>query len=168
MVVRFIFFSVLQIWYVEVWISRSISESPLDFEITRIDCITLFFIIGRWMIRVLLGWFINKYMHKKHLLMTLGSTVKHSSESAFEHRGIWCTWPDCSLKSASRLGNSWLADFRNSIRCWKKQELLISQTLVLWQVLVRFYTSMLTSLDWLHLQWINISFFIFLFDNSLK
>ena len=27
------------IWYVEVRISRSISESPLDFEITRVDCI---------------------------------------------------------------------------------------------------------------------------------
>ena len=29
----------LQIWYVEVRISRSISESPLGFEITRVDCI---------------------------------------------------------------------------------------------------------------------------------
>ena len=37
-VVRFIFSSILQIWYVKVRISRSISESPLDFEITRIDC----------------------------------------------------------------------------------------------------------------------------------
>ena len=33
------FFSILQFWYVEVQISRSISESPLDFEITRVDCI---------------------------------------------------------------------------------------------------------------------------------
>ena len=33
------FSSVLQIWYVEVWISRSISESPLGLEITRGDCI---------------------------------------------------------------------------------------------------------------------------------
>ena len=36
-VVRFIFSSILQIWYVEIRISRSISESPLDFEITRVD-----------------------------------------------------------------------------------------------------------------------------------
>ena len=35
----FIFSSILHSWYVEVWISRSISESPLDFEITRVDCI---------------------------------------------------------------------------------------------------------------------------------
>ena len=28
----------MQIWYVEVRISRSISECPLDFEITRDDC----------------------------------------------------------------------------------------------------------------------------------
>ena len=34
----FSFSSILQIWYVEVRISRSISESHLEFEITRIDC----------------------------------------------------------------------------------------------------------------------------------
>ena len=33
-----IFFSFLQIWYVEVWIFRSISEIHLEFEITRVDC----------------------------------------------------------------------------------------------------------------------------------
>ena len=38
-VVRIIFSSVLQIWYVDVRISRSISEGPLEFEITRVDCI---------------------------------------------------------------------------------------------------------------------------------
>ena len=37
-VVRFIFSSSLQIWYVEVQISRSILDSPLEFEITRVDC----------------------------------------------------------------------------------------------------------------------------------
>ena len=40
-VVRFIVSSILQIWYVEVRISRSIWESSLDFEITRVDCICL-------------------------------------------------------------------------------------------------------------------------------
>ena len=35
---RISFSSILQIWYVEVRISRSISESPLEFEITRVDC----------------------------------------------------------------------------------------------------------------------------------
>ena len=39
MVNRINFSSILQIWYVEVRISRSISESPLEFEITRVDCI---------------------------------------------------------------------------------------------------------------------------------
>ena len=34
------FSSILQIWYVEVRISRSISESPLEFEITRVDCMS--------------------------------------------------------------------------------------------------------------------------------
>ena len=32
------FSSILQFWYVEVRISRSISESPLHFEITRVNC----------------------------------------------------------------------------------------------------------------------------------
>ena len=40
MVNRIIFPSILQIGYVEVRISRSISESPLKFEITRVDCIS--------------------------------------------------------------------------------------------------------------------------------
>ena len=39
-VVWIIFSSILQIWYVEIRISRSISESPLEFEITRGDCST--------------------------------------------------------------------------------------------------------------------------------
>ena len=37
--VRILFSSILQIWYVEVRISRSISENTLGFEITRVDCI---------------------------------------------------------------------------------------------------------------------------------
>ena len=36
---QIIFSSILQTWYVELRISRSISESPLEFEITRVDCI---------------------------------------------------------------------------------------------------------------------------------
>ena len=36
-VVQFIFSSILQIYFVELRISRSISESPFDFEITRVD-----------------------------------------------------------------------------------------------------------------------------------
>ena len=39
---QIIFSWTLQIWYVEVRISRSISESPLEFEITRVDCIWLY------------------------------------------------------------------------------------------------------------------------------
>ena len=38
-VVRITFSSILKIWDVEVRISRSVSESPLEFEITRVDCI---------------------------------------------------------------------------------------------------------------------------------
>ena len=33
-----LFFSLLQIWYFEVWVSRSVLDSPLEFEITRADC----------------------------------------------------------------------------------------------------------------------------------
>ena len=44
-VVWIIFSWIFKIWYVEVWISQSISESPFDFEITRVDCI---FLISPW------------------------------------------------------------------------------------------------------------------------
>ena len=37
-VVCFIFSWILQIWYVELRIARSISDSPLNFAITRVDC----------------------------------------------------------------------------------------------------------------------------------
>ena len=37
-VVVLLFSSLSQIWYVEVRISRSVSVSPLEFEITRVDC----------------------------------------------------------------------------------------------------------------------------------
>ena len=38
----FIFSLILQIGYVDLRISRSISDSPLNFEITRVDCICYF------------------------------------------------------------------------------------------------------------------------------
>ena len=42
---RFIFSSILQIWFVEVWISRNISECTLDTKIMRVDC-SLYFLLG--------------------------------------------------------------------------------------------------------------------------
>ena len=39
LVVRFVFSSILKICYVEVRISRSVSEGPFKFEITRVSCI---------------------------------------------------------------------------------------------------------------------------------
>ena len=41
---RISFSSILHICYVEVRISRSISESPLEFEITRVDCIYVMYL----------------------------------------------------------------------------------------------------------------------------
>ena len=41
LVVRFVFSSILKIWYVEVRISRSVSEGPFNFGIPRVDCICL-------------------------------------------------------------------------------------------------------------------------------
>ena len=43
---QIIFSSILQTWYVELRISRSISESPLEFEITRVDCIVVVSSVG--------------------------------------------------------------------------------------------------------------------------
>ena len=41
MVVKYIVSSILQIWYVEVRIFRRISDSPLNFEVTGVDCIII-------------------------------------------------------------------------------------------------------------------------------
>ena len=42
LVVRLVFSSVLRIWYVEVRISRSDSEGPFDYEISRVDCMFVY------------------------------------------------------------------------------------------------------------------------------
>ena len=36
--IKLFFSTILQTWYVELRISRNISESPLEFEITGVDC----------------------------------------------------------------------------------------------------------------------------------
>ena len=60
-VVRIIFFSILQIWYDEVRISRSITESPLEFEITRVDCICFGLQSWKGIVSITDG-FVNKSM----------------------------------------------------------------------------------------------------------
>ena len=60
MVNQIIFASILQTWYVELRVSRSISESPLGLEITRVDCNCL----------VCVGipyWLISGRKQKKHI-----------------------------------------------------------------------------------------------------
>ena len=51
---QIIFSSILQTWYVELRISRSISESPLEFEITRVDCSMLGKNFNRWHFEIFL------------------------------------------------------------------------------------------------------------------
>ena len=41
-----LFYSLSQLWYVKVRISRSVPVSPLEFEITRVDCIYSFCLTG--------------------------------------------------------------------------------------------------------------------------
>ena len=42
----FIFCSGMQIWYVQVRISQSISESPLELEIMRVNCTSVSYILA--------------------------------------------------------------------------------------------------------------------------
>ena len=72
MVVRIIFSSILQIWYVEVRISQSISESPLELEITRIDC------MFSWRSKTNMGTF---WMKKPSYLELRYCLVKYSSNT---------------------------------------------------------------------------------------
>ena len=46
------FFSILQIWYVEIQISQSISENPMDFEMTRVDCISAESVHSIWNVAI--------------------------------------------------------------------------------------------------------------------
>ena len=45
-----LFFStILQTWYVEVRISRKFLKSPLEFEITKVDCIVIIYSV--WILK---------------------------------------------------------------------------------------------------------------------
>ena len=59
-IVGIIFSFILKIWYVDVQISWSISESPFELEITEVDCIKMqrFWIILMWL-KVVLQIFCN-------------------------------------------------------------------------------------------------------------
>ena len=73
-VVRFIFSSVMQILYVEVRISGIILESPLGFEITRVDCSDLSTI----------------FLIYSHTLLTLSIFSKISTDILFSPENwIW-------------------------------------------------------------------------------
>ena len=74
-VVRFIFSSALQIWYVEEQISWSILESPLEFDITRIDH------IFTWN-----EFFLTKGI-ENFLISTQKSMLRYSLEGA-----CWVKW----------------------------------------------------------------------------
>ena len=80
---RFIFSSVLQIWYVEVRISRSISVSPLDFEITRVD----FFRNPIWNMFMLLC-IVSVFIQMKYSWLSL-SRPRLSRITAYLEAKIW-------------------------------------------------------------------------------
>ena len=65
LVVPLVFFSILQIWYVEVRISRSVSEGPFDFAITRVDCI--FFDIRAVGIKRRYSYFLHHWQTSIHV-----------------------------------------------------------------------------------------------------
>ena len=71
-VTRIIFSSILQIWYVEVRISRSISESSLEFEITRVDCMDIL-----WRQQSRNAAFPRHWLHKS--LMTWHGNINSTS-----------------------------------------------------------------------------------------
>ena len=58
----FSFSSILQIWYVEVQISRIIVANPFDFEIARVDCIFFFFFFFMFFFIFFFFFFFFTYM----------------------------------------------------------------------------------------------------------
>ena len=65
-----LFSSLLQLWYFEVKLSRSISQSPLEFKITRVNCTDIFLIL----------------QHKINVVGTLEGSLLMSTHNMFSCR----------------------------------------------------------------------------------
>ena len=90
-VVRFIFSLILQIWYVEVRISWSISESPLDLEITRVDCNLILITIT--LTKRLKTVYLKKLQLNKANATNTGTLFVVSFEPEHNNKTIIPVWP---------------------------------------------------------------------------
>ena len=78
-VVQFIVFSLSQLWYVEVRISRSVSVSPLEFEITRVDCTSKTVFLHDGILRVFTDWIncvVLIYLHALNVCSTFVLSIR--------------------------------------------------------------------------------------------
>ena len=98
LVVRFIFSSILKIWYVEVRISQSISESSLDFEITRVDCMRMCIYRENLQARYFYQW-MNMYEFSKEYRMNERMVRQEWSHSLRKNT----FWHICSGKTEINL-----------------------------------------------------------------
>ena len=87
-----LFSSLSQLWYVEVRISRSVSVSPLEFEITRVDCMWRAkvqisqFIPAIWLVIAVClkgngytWWILKPFQPSKNIFCDLMLVVQHAN-----------------------------------------------------------------------------------------
>ena len=79
------FSSILQLCYVEIRISRCISESPLDFEITRVDC------IYEWELRSRGETYIHDTFYETHSILHFNWKWESELKSDIQDTSTDCT-----------------------------------------------------------------------------
>ena len=93
-----LFSSLSQLWYVEVRISRSVPVSPLEFEITRVDCI----------------WWDKVHFHTFRLRPITDTTLYHIMSHNVRRRTFWL----CSKRGLKSACASAQSD-KSSFSAWR-------------------------------------------------
>ena len=101
---QIIFSWTLQIWYVQVRISWSISESPLEFKIMRVDRIILSPVDQSWLFYLLLSIKTKSIWYK--FLKFLGMTRLQIQPQTSRSKGS-CSF-SCASQTGLRICNLWV------------------------------------------------------------
>ena len=92
-----LFCSLLQLWYFEVRISRSVSESPLEFEITRADCslwLTLSLVLEGLNLVILFTDLSEKRSFRLDIVIKLYNSEKYLIYPNFSDKRVWANSAD--------------------------------------------------------------------------
>ena len=103
---QIIFSSILQTWYVELRISRSISESPLEFEITRVDCIIICLCSDNFS-HINQQWTMTCWDRLLAMLILMVAAAHVSTAELAVTEQCWDSFNTCMVNSAFGTGTRW-------------------------------------------------------------